>query len=132
MATKKPPIDNKCLRRTFRSNAAFIALGDIVSFQSGGCWIAARAIQREYGGTLMLVASDRSPAEHVVVEKDGIFYDSVGAQTKEQLLRRMAREEWVPNPRVTPYDRRVLGKGMPVSESLARRIQALLRSCPRK
>lgn len=129
---KSKPIDNKCLRRTFRSNAAFIALGDITSFQSGGCWIAARAIQREYGGRLMLVASDRSPAEHVVVEKDGIFYDSVGAQTKEQLLRRMAREEWIPNPRIEVYDRAILGKDLPVSESIARRVQALLRSCPRK
>lgn len=128
---KKPPIDNKCLRKTFRSNAAFIALGDIVSFQQGGCWIAARAIQREYGGKLMLVASDRSPAEHVVVLKDGVFYDSVGAQTEAQLLRRMAREEWVPNPRITPYDRAILGQDLPVSETIARQIQALLRSCLR-
>ena len=129
---KKKPIDNKCLRKAFRSNAAFIALGDIVSFQQGGCWIAARAIQREYGGKLMLVASDRSHSEHVVVEKDGVFYDSVGAQTKAQLLRRMAREEGVPNPRIEPYNRAILGKGLPVSESIARQVQALFSSCPRK
>jgi len=128
---KKRPIDNKCLRKTFRSNAAFRALGDIASFQSGGCWIAARAIQRKYGGKLVAVASSRHAVEHVVVERDGLYYDSEGAQTAAQLLQRMARDEFVPSPRIAPFRATDL-YDIPVDERKAGAVQALFDVCASK
>lgn len=106
MSTKKRQItpEGECIRQRLRTNAAFRVLDQTASFQSGGCWIAANAIQRQFGGKLATVTSSRGGAEHFVVERDGLYYDSEGAQTAQQLLMRMAREEFVPAPRIVPYE----------------------------
>src|SRR5690606_28476082 len=104
-------------------------LGNLASFQSGGCWIGARAIQRVIGGRLATIASARSLAEHIVVEKDGVYYDSDGAHTPAAVLRKMAVREGVPGPYLRPYRRAELGAGLTVDEARARAISELLQRC---
>lgn len=118
-----------CIRRGLGSNEAYRRLGELTSFQSGGCWIGARAIQLAIGGRLATVASTRSSSEHIVVEKDGVYYDSDGAHTPATLLRKMAVREGVPGPYLRPYRRAELSPGLCVDEARARAISTLLQRC---
>lgn len=132
---RQPLPEGECIRRQLRTNAAFRALGDLTSFQQGGCWIAARAIQLQYGGKLMVVRSSHG-AEHVVVERGGLYYDSEGAQTEKQLLDRMRQEfnglHAMESPRIESYRREDLDRrDIPVDGKKARAVQVLLSKCSR-
>jgi hypothetical protein len=118
-----------CFKRRLATNAAFKILGDeLTSFQQGGCWVAARAIQRAAGGRLVAVASSRQPVEHVVVQQGDRFIDSDGMHTATQLLSKMARREGVPNPRLVPFRRAAAGT-IVLDERKARRLSKLLQTC---
>lgn len=72
------------IRRYFKSNASYQILdhsaGEGGTWTAGGCWIAAEAIKRTFGGSIRAICSQRSGArvEHFVVQKDDHLIDSDG------------------------------------------------------
>ena len=134
--------EGECIRKRLRTNAAYRILDQTCSFQQGGCWIAANAIQRQYGGQLAAVVTDRRGEdhplmiEHFVVERDGLYYDSEGAQTKDQLVARMAEDElWdlrKTRVNIVPFEPDFLTRsGADRNEGKIQAIQTLLASCAR-
>jgi len=95
------------LKAALNTAEAYDILGDEGTWQAGGCWILAAALKRLLGkkAKLFAVVSHRNPAEHVVVEWDGLYIDADGASTEAQLLRRMRDEEFIPSPMVVPFNR---------------------------
>jgi hypothetical protein len=93
-------VDQRAIRLALASREAKQILHDegvgLNSFTQGGCWLAAEAIQRAFGGKLMMVGSvhpdDPDTAEyrvyqHVVVQIGPVYYDANGPHTKDGLLR---------------------------------------------
>ena len=93
-----------------------------VSWHAGGCRVLAEAIclalkSLRYPGdvTLKIIASNESPADHVIVEirtpKGKLWYvDGDGAARKETLLRKFAARENRTNPRLVKYERNLLDR----------------------
>ena len=102
------------LKRLLETDEAYTILGPEGTWQAGGCWLLAEAVRKVLGpqAKLFAVLSERGllskhVVEHVVVEFDGKYIDADGAFTKEQLLEKMRKQEFVYNPRVVPFSNRL-------------------------
>lgn len=122
------------IRRVFASAASYEVLPE-GTWQAGGCWTAAHAIQAFMGGTLVAVLSTRNglQVEHVAVELPGcVVADADGIRSPKQLLRVMREREAVPRPFLARFShelrRRAKLAGLDWDQAASRRVQALLRA----
>lgn len=99
-------IDGRRLARCLDTPAAYRVLGPEGTWRAGGCSLLVVALKRLLGsmGEALFVASSRHPAEHSVLRVGRLYYDADGAQTKKQLLDKMAQMERVPDPHLVPFD----------------------------
>jgi hypothetical protein len=97
------------IKRILDTPEAYEVLGPVGTWQAGGCWILAEAIQKVLGpkAKLVAIASTRTPVEHVVVEFDGKYIDADGAFTETRLLSKMRTQEFVPSPRLVTFSNRL-------------------------
>ncbi len=116
------------VRRTFRSSASYTLLDTLGSggtWLAGGCWIAAAAIQKVFGGGLVAVVA-RDLVQHVVVEKGGLYMDADGKPlAAAPFLTRYARLEGLPSPTFSPL-RPAEVRGIPFNETAVSETAALL------
>ena len=117
-------------RRLFKNNDAYLVIdrhGLGSTWLEGGCWVAAEAIRRVFGGDLVAVHS-RWGLEHVVVERGGWLVDAEGhAAPTARWVRRYARREGIVDASLHPFsgvDARV--RGVLFDESAVRQTVELL------
>jgi len=124
----------KLIRSVFKSKAAFDIIDrwwKLDSFQSGGCVLAADAIQMAFGGELYAVASARHPFEHAVVKIGDAYYDSDGEHTAKQMLKKMWDFEELDGVLVPcPDDIQDTPRDLDVSKELAELLRARTRRRP--
>lgn len=80
----------KGIKRAFQSHEGYAIYDSCFrngTWMAGGCWIAAEAIKRVFGGSLVMLVSERGP-EHIVVDKQDWLIDTRGeASQAEQFIR---------------------------------------------
>lgn len=117
---RKNPADSwagadKVIRKTFRSAASYAIidahrLGD--TWNAGGCWVAAAAIARCFGGDLIGVWVGDQMVTHVAVRKGDTIIDADGKPLpQEAFLRRYAKRERLPRLSIRPVDPSGAGMG---------------------
>jgi hypothetical protein len=124
-------IDGKLLKRLMCSNEAFDILGDIVSWNSGGCWILAEALRRFIGdqATIVAIADDRCQHQHIVVKVGNLYYDADGESNEGRLLHRWMDYERLRNPRIVGFDPELAADlEIPCEEELVTQVYNLLNS----
>lgn len=63
------------------------------SWEEGGCWLAARAIQRVLGGEVQALVARNDPQHAVVFDPaSGTYLDASGEHTRRGLLQKWARQ----------------------------------------
>jgi hypothetical protein len=87
---------------------------DANAWFTGACLTMAKALKRELGSGSRLVdvvepeARSTGKPLHVVVEKDGLYWDAAGPHTKQELLsfwQRLMRSQGVTRPlKLSPHD----------------------------
>jgi hypothetical protein len=93
---------DKIIRKAFTSAKSYDiidghGLGD--TWSSGGCWVAAEAIQQRFGGELLGIWDGRTGLTHVVVEKRGVMIDADGKPLlRAAFLKRYAKQEGLVPP----------------------------------
>lgn len=125
----QPVIDRafgRRLKRFLHRPETIALLGEEYMWLDGGCWTLAEAIKLwRPDAELMIVASSRCRAEHVVARCGQLFVDGDGVAGERALLFKMRRFERVPDPHLVDFDRARITE-IPEPGERARRIAEAL------